>query len=517
MKVEKRKWEIFWEIPDCPPFLTSEPARMFTNGIREYCGADFQDCILEYRDNTNFWYLDTDEWSKLDKVLFDRIIKDPEWSKNINTISEKYCYPYLSFINELKKVYFSDLSDEKLYGTYSDFMKNYIPAHASGHPANVLEMKNQRLSGYLKTYLLNRLLDVERKQNVDELFSILTEPVKDMSAQKEAQSFFELAVEIVNSQEITSLFKDKDSGTLGKLLKERFPKIWQKIINHHENFCWTPYNWEGPANDINYYIETISSVVRSGEDVKQELEKIKSRGEEASLEQKRLVRDLNIDSKHELLLKIASDIMLLKSIRKDCMYKGAWASEKMYEEIGKRLGLTTHEARFIFYFEMKDAILSKKINTDLIKSRVKEVVLHQRAGKPDIVLHGDEAYSFVEFLSVKRPDYKVKEIKGQIAYPGKVIGTVKYVNTPEMMNKMENGDILVAYATQPNLLPAMKKASAFVTDFGGITCHAAIVAREWKIPCIIGTKIATKVLKDGDEVEVNADKGIVRIIKKKNG
>jgi len=62
-------------------------------------------------------------------------------------------------------------------------------------------------------------------------------------------------------------------------------------------------------------------------------------------------------------------------------------------------------------------------------------------------------------------------------------------------------------------LPAMNKASAFITDEGGITCHAAIVARELGKPCIIGTKIATKVLKDGDEVEVNADKGIVKIIK----
>ena len=58
----------------------------------------------------------------------------------------------------------------------------------------------------------------------------------------------------------------------------------------------------------------------------------------------------------------------------------------------------------------------------------------------------------------------------------------------------------------------MKKASAIITDEGGLSCHAAIVARELGIPCIIGTKIATKVLKDGDRVEVDADKGIVKKI-----
>ncbi len=60
----------------------------------------------------------------------------------------------------------------------------------------------------------------------------------------------------------------------------------------------------------------------------------------------------------------------------------------------------------------------------------------------------------------------------------------------------------------------MKKAIGFITDEGGITCHAAIVAREMNKHCIIGTKIVTKVLKDGDLVEVDADKGVVKIFKK---
>jgi len=68
--------------------------------------------------------------------------------------------------------------------------------------------------------------------------------------------------------------------------------------------------------------------------------------------------------------------------------------------------------------------------------------------------------------------------------------------------------------TRPDMAPILKKAAAFVTNEGGITCHAAIVSRELNKPCIIGTKIATKVLKDGDTVEVNANNGVVKIIKK---
>ncbi|MFA6099944.1 MAG: PEP-utilizing enzyme [Patescibacteria group bacterium] len=81
------------------------------------------------------------------------------------------------------------------------------------------------------------------------------------------------------------------------------------------------------------------------------------------------------------------------------------------------------------------------------------------------------------------------------------------------MVNMTQGDVLVASMTRPEMLPAMKKASAIVTDEGGVTCHAAIVSRELNIPCVIGTKIATTMIKDGDRVEVNATQGIVRIIK----
>lgn len=107
----------------------------------------------------------------------------------------------------------------------------------------------------------------------------------------------------------------------------------------------------------------------------------------------------------------------------------------------------------------------------------------------------------------------VTEIRGQIACPGRVKGNVRLIMTKNKISSVKEGEILVTSMTTPEYLPAMKKAAAFVTDEGGITCHAAIVAREMKKPCVIGTKIATKVLKDGDIIEVDADKGIVRIIR----
>lgn len=105
-----------------------------------------------------------------------------------------------------------------------------------------------------------------------------------------------------------------------------------------------------------------------------------------------------------------------------------------------------------------------------------------------------------------------KKISGNIAFKGKAIGKCRVIRDFKGAY-LNAGDILVTGMTDPNFLPLMKKSGAIVTDGGGMLSHAAIVARELKKPCIIGTKIATKILKDGDLVEVDADKGVVKILK----
>ncbi len=106
-------------------------------------------------------------------------------------------------------------------------------------------------------------------------------------------------------------------------------------------------------------------------------------------------------------------------------------------------------------------------------------------------------------------------LEGTVAYPWKVTGRCRILTTYKDA-QIDEGDILVTGMTEPEYLPLMKKARAFVTDGGGLLCHAAITARELKKPCMIGTKNATKILKDGDLVEVDAENGVVNILNKIN-
>ena len=111
----------------------------------------------------------------------------------------------------------------------------------------------------------------------------------------------------------------------------------------------------------------------------------------------------------------------------------------------------------------------------------------------------------------------ITKITGTVVSRGKkniIQGKVKVIFDPKESKGFKKGDILIAPMTSPEYVFLIKLSSAIITDTGGLTSHAAIVSRELKIPCIVGTKIATKALKDGDLVEVDTDKGIVKIIKK---
>ncbi len=120
-----------------------------------------------------------------------------------------------------------------------------------------------------------------------------------------------------------------------------------------------------------------------------------------------------------------------------------------------------------------------------------------------------------EIDKMRNVEHDVDEIKGNTACLGKVRGKVRIIKLIKEAETFNQGEVLVTAMTDPRYLSIMKKAAAIVTDEGGITCHAAIVARELKIPCVIGTKIATQVLHDGDLVEVDANSGVVRIVEKK--
>jgi phosphoenolpyruvate synthase/pyruvate phosphate dikinase len=131
----------------------------------------------------------------------------------------------------------------------------------------------------------------------------------------------------------------------------------------------------------------------------------------------------------------------------------------------------------------------------------------------ETVFDYDDAVILLKEVEAQYSSNNLNDLNGSVANTGKIVGNVKIIMGPRDFDKMKDGEILVTSMTRPDFVPILKKAAAIVTDEGGLTCHAAIIARELGIPCIVGTKIATKILKNGQLVEVDGNHGSVKLIK----
>ncbi len=183
--------------------------------------------------------------------------------------------------------------------------------------------------------------------------------------------------------------------------------------------------------------------------------------------------------------------------------------ERILEVISEKIKISITLLRYLEPSELTADCINME---SVLKERREGVVFLQSDKGIEFGLKG----AYEQFNKILNADKNVHEteLRGTSASVGKVIGRVKVCKTPDSISKVEDGDVLVASMTRPEYLPAMRKASAFVTDEGGITCHAAIVAREMGKPCVIGTRFATRFLKDGDLVEVKGNHGVVIVLKR---
>jgi len=161
-------------------------------------------------------------------------------------------------------------------------------------------------------------------------------------------------------------------------------------------------------------------------------------------------------------------------------------------------------------------IATKKLpSIEKLKERKRSYIFFNGRIYPGLSIHDFKKNENISFLknSLTIPKHI---LEGITAAKGNVVGRARVILDLENLKKLKVNEILITSMTTPDYFAAMEKAVAFVTDEGGITCHAAIVARELKKPCIIATKIATKVIRSGDLIEVDASRGIVKIMERAN-
>ncbi len=483
---EKDEWIIAEDIPDIDFQFSQIWLSSFVNDLSKACGRNYKKILSVYKGlNLKFYYgrQDADDFAK---YLLKKIITTPAFGFRVNNNIRKYSDLLKKKSKQLDPTKLSKYSNRELAKLYMDLDDLHTTLYTWGWLPNAVDMFYGNFTNYLKSILR---LQVDEDMVNSTLVTLSTYPEKSI-VQQEHESFLSLVS-----------------------LKSKKAKLEQALEIHLKKYFYLKYLWIGKDGvyDKRYYLDEI----RKFKDNPVALLKKESQIFNSTIKQRaHLFKKLKLSKKQIDIFNIYAEFAVTKLYRRDAQIFWSYQMQFMFGELAKRLNITPTMARFMFPKEVRQSLL-KGVSATLkseLKQRIKYCVYYANKGT-DLLYLGSSAKK-IEKRAIKKEKVKdVNEINGETACVGKAKGVVRIINSASDMKKMKKGDILVSIATNPDIVPAMKKAAAIVTEQGGITSHAAIVSRELRTPCVIGTKIATQVLKDGDLVEVDANRGTVKKIK----
>ncbi len=375
-------------------------------------------------------------------------------------------------------------SDERLTALFAGYVEGSLNAHAFLMPLPVADR-------VLASFILDRLPRASGPVRQDWL-TTLSFPTKENLHVIEERSFLKLVgLYISRSPRFNAAFRRH---------RERFGRLGARGM-------WWRHAWT--TTDLR---RRVREFVAQGKSWRNELDQLNAVRREQAAAARRLVRKLRLERSWPLI-RLVKEFAWLRTYRTDVVYNGHFAVQNFLREIARRCHIRPTDD--IVFLTFKEILTSKErarsvVSPVELKCRKNFFATFVHDGEMELV-SGQAWKRNIGALSFHQHRPRTA-IRGTPAFTGRTRGRVAVVLSAADVGSVKRGDILIAVMTFPHYIAAMEKAAAFVTDEGGILCHAAIIAREMKKPCVIGTKIATQVLKNGDRVEVDATNGIVKRI-----
>jgi len=506
------KWVFMEDLPDIS-LLSMDPQLTGIIHTPELVGPrDFHNYILVFRGVDVELYQDWDGAGRRAKATLDRM-RDPGFVERLRDSIFAAVKDLVIFSDTVKSTGLSEKTDAELAALLREYYEIHLRVMKYGFVLNLTDYSDSGRNIIIEELEKYMSIKTQDREVMQRAIAALTTPGEESWPNKEQKEFLALTADVFKDQSTVKWLKATDDAGLAEEISSR-PDLEMKLESLINNYAWLSFGFMGPITwDKKYYLSLLSSLAKQGVDPNDELRKMEQRHGTIAKEKERFVADLGIDKEHRHLFYAAEQCVFLKAYRKDALSMGWQALDFIARECAGRLGIDIDQAHFLTLSELADALEGKfKPSLRLIERRRLRCIYLMMDGKLTVIDDEKEIDSMIAALPEKVGEVSVSEITGDCACPGKSRGIVKIINKVEDISKIKEGDILVSHATYPDLVVAMKMASAIVTDMGGLTCHAAIVSRELGIPCIVGTKFATKAFKDGDEVEVDATNGIIRKI-----
>lgn len=457
----------------------------FDRSQEKIIGFGHKNQVVVFNYGTTRFYMDPKEIVEVGNLVIRTLDKDPLFGQHIISQHLKAGEDLLSLCGSINSMNLGSIKNKDLHPMLGQYVKSFITF--SGYHVMPVTLEKE-ISKKIIAFLSTRVSDV------NEVVMTLTTPVKETNMVKEKKDLLKIAASIQNSG-----------------LNIRSEPVSRMLDNHTKEYEWMGASHKFSPHKKTYFEERLKGLLEK--DAEKELKDLEGKPAKIEMQRNLLLKKLNLPDDIRILVDILRDFTYMRDFKRDTGYKSHYYMEKLWREISLRANLSVEHVKNCTPDELLTFLSEGKLpNKEVLDQRLKYGLLVMLDGKMDVLI-GDEARELESLEAEEEVVKDMSEFKGMPACKGKAKGYVKVVLKSDQISKVKKGDILVAVNTEPTMVPAMEKAAAIVTDEGGLTCHAAIVSRELGKPCVIGTKIATKVLKDNDFVEVDAINGIVKKIK----
>ncbi len=456
-----------------------------------------------------YLFNDEDELNKLYNSILEQTEKD-DFAQKLYKKNNDLFGSLLLLSGDIRKSNLSLYSKRKIIEIYDEFINRITQA-----PLIRVQLVGIDACWSDKSFL-NR--ELKEKANSSKQYKKWIEAMSHFQglsvAKAEETDFLLLVSEFYKETAIKELLEKKEIKSAIKLITDQYKFLGKLLKNHMAKYEWVNSEYTGEKWDINRWMKEISQFIKK--DPLEKLRKIEEEEKGKSLEKRNLIKQLSLDKKSLRIVEALDCFSTIRDWSKGYYVRALLDYRFLLNEMAKRIKVDFEDLLYFSIKEIRDMFENDNFNQEELEERKKEgvAVLIENGEKAIYTKQNDlerikDIDAVKEMLSQKE---KTKEFKGRTGYPGKVKGKVRVVLDSKDINEVEEGDILVTYMTTMEFTSVFKKISALVTDEGGISSHAAIISREFKIPCIVGSQVATRVLKSGDLIEVDADSGIVRLL-----
>lgn len=405
-------------------------------------------------------------------------------------IYNRWCKDYkiaILVLDKALRVNYSKLSDQQLFDLYEKVYQANIRQGASGYMADTF-----LASGQSDWFM--ELINQETGRNDDRLVSMLARPVIP-SYNNEALRALKMI-----ARRVGSLPRSVNNPTQFLAYLQGQPRYLVMFQRHCNRYYWVENNYFAKVLNWQYFAKQAYHFVKNRDFTVENFEMTKNK--------KRLILRRLHNRYLARVVRMSELATHMQDYRKMTLVRFSHFLDLIFNEMSRRTDLSIDDFRNVIEPEMYDVFIKRSYDKSKLRARaVKNFCFG--VNRVYGVYEGNDLKKYVNESEFKDKPHEQRIIRGVAACPGLVVGLVRIVKDTKRA-VFRNGEILVTNNTTPEFVPFMKRARAIITEQGGITTHAAIISRELKVPCIIGTGVATKVLRDGDRVEVDAFKGIIR-------